>query len=108
MLAALAACAPVPVLLEHQAPATLHQEPAGYERARVTRVVDGDTIEVTVIERGDGAGAGVTAPGAEYAVRLLGIDTPESVDPRSPVECFGRNSSAATSALLGGREVVLV
>ncbi len=65
-------------------------------QAEVTRVVDGDTIEVRV-------------GGAVETVRLLGIDTPESVDPRSPVECFGREASEHTASLLPpGTPVVLV
>ena len=97
-----------PVHLEHQAPATVQQEPGGYELGEVTRVVDGDTISVVIDKRVEGPGAGETETGTEYKVRLLGIDTPESVDPRSPVECFGHEASAATEALLDGREVVLI
>jgi micrococcal nuclease len=64
--------------------------------AEVVRVVDGDTIVVRLA-------------GIEESVRLLGIDTPESVDPRSPVECFGKEASARTAALLPpGTEVRLV
>ena len=55
--------------------------------AEVVRVVDGDTIVVSI-------------GGADERVRLIGIDTPESVDPRSPVDCFGPEASAATKALL--------
>jgi micrococcal nuclease len=55
--------------------------------AEVVRVVDGDTI---VVRMGRD----------EERVRLIGIDTPESVDPRSPVECFGREASRRTAALL--------
>src|SRR3989338_1223221 len=47
---------------------------------RVTRVVDGDTIEV---EFG----------GKVERVRYIGIDTPETVDPRKPVQCFGAEAS---------------
>jgi micrococcal nuclease len=50
----------------------------------VTRVVDGDTIVVDDGER----------------VRLIGIDTPESVKPDSPVECFGLEASRRLSQLL--------
>lgn len=50
----------------------------------VERVVDGDTIVVTGGER----------------VRLIGIDTPETVDPRRPVECFGEQASTRTKELL--------
>lgn len=65
-------------------------------RAVVQRVVDGDTIEVLI-------------GGTDETVRLLGIDTPESVDPRSPVECFGREAAEHTAALLPeGTEVQLV
>jgi micrococcal nuclease len=65
-------------------------------RASVVRVVDGDTVEVRVGDR-------------DETVRLIGIDTPETVDPRSPMECFGEEASARTKALLPeGTEVRLV
>lgn len=68
--------------------------PAGLTRAQVERVVDGDTIVVTVA-------------GREERVRFIGINTPESVDPRRPVECFGKEASASAEALLAGRPVLL-
>lgn len=95
-------------MLGVQAPATFTEEPGGYEVARVTRVVDGDTIEVEILERIPGPGAGGAALGEPHTVRLTGIDTPESVHPSKPVQCFGRESSAATKALLAGQEVRLV
>jgi micrococcal nuclease len=101
-------CNPHRVMLDRQAPATLHEEPIGHEVAVVTRVVDGDTIEVTVTRKVDGPGAGATRVGHDYDVRLLGIDTPESVDPDSPVECFGPEASAAAKAFLLGMTVRLV
>jgi micrococcal nuclease len=61
----------------------------------VSRVVDGDTIEVT-----DRAGATST-------VRLIGVDTPETVKPNAPVECFGPQASDYTSTILTGRAVRL-
>lgn len=57
------------------------------EIATVVRVVDGDTIRVRV---------GTT----QESVRLIGIDTPETVDPRKAVQCFGREASDRTKALL--------
>jgi micrococcal nuclease len=39
---------------------------------------------------------------------LLGIDTPETVKPNTPVQCYGHQASAATTALLNGRTVRLV
>jgi micrococcal nuclease len=56
--------------------------------------VDGDTIVVL-----DG--------GRTVRVRLIGIDTPESVAPGRPVECFGKAASAFTEGVLEGRTVVL-
>lgn len=55
--------------------------------ATVTRTVDGDTVDVLVA-------------GGDERVRLLGIDAPESVDPRRPVECYGKEAAARTAALL--------
>ncbi|GAB4446340.1 MAG: hypothetical protein OHK0015_49460 [Chloroflexi bacterium OHK40] len=68
--------------------------PEGLEPARVINIIDGDTIDVAI-------------GGREERVRLIGIDTPESVDPRRPVECFGVEASAAASALLDGQTVWL-
>lgn len=67
---------------------------ASAERVRVADVVDGDTIKVVQ------AGQLVT-------VRLIGMDTPETVDPRKPVQCFGPQASARAKALLAGQEVWL-
>src|SRR5204863_2603564 len=55
--------------------------------ASVTRVVDGDTIAVSV-------------NGRTEKVRLIGIDTPESVKPGTPVQCFALAASTRTKALL--------
>lgn len=106
-LVTLAACSSHQVVLVHQAPPTFSQEPAGYETATVSRVIDGDTIEVAVTATADGPGAGGLDPGT-YKVRLIGIDTPESVKPGTPVECYAKEASAATHALLAGLEVRLV
>jgi micrococcal nuclease len=57
----------------------------------VTNVVDGDTIVV--------AGVGT--------VRLIGVDTPETVDPRTPVQFFGKEASAFTRRLALGKVVRL-
>jgi len=61
---------------------------------RVVRVVDGDTVRVRV-------------DGREETVRYIGVDTPETKRPGSPVECFGPAAGAANERLVGGREVRL-
>lgn len=58
---------------------------------KVTRVVDGDTIE---IEGGQ-------------KVRYIGINTPETVDPRKPIECFGSESSQKNKELVEGKTIRL-
>jgi len=57
----------------------------------VERVVDGDTFVLTGGER----------------VRLIGIDTPETVHPKKPVEPFGPEASSFTKKMLEGRDVRL-
>ncbi len=65
--------------------------------ARITRTVDGDTVDAlfdgeTKVAR----------------IRLLGINTPESVDPRRPVQCFGKEASRVLKELVEGDRVHLV
>jgi micrococcal nuclease len=60
---------------------------------RVLRVVDGDTVHVSL--HGD------------TTIRLIGMDTPETVDPRKPVQCFGRQASTRAHQLLDGKKVYL-
>ena len=55
----------------------------------VVRVIDGDTFVTTL----DGQAG-------RFTIRLLGINTPETVDPRKPVECFGHEASARGKELL--------
>ena len=64
------------------------------EPANVTRVIDGDTIEVALDNE-------------IVAVRLIGIDTPETVNPTEPVECYGPAASRFTTSALEGRPVRL-
>jgi micrococcal nuclease len=57
------------------------------QAASVLEVVDGDTVKVRV-------------DGRVETLRLIGLDTPETVDPRRPVQCFGREASARAKELL--------
>lgn len=61
----------------------------------VTKVIDGDTIDAA-------------NDGADTKVRIIGINTPETVDPRRAVQCFGKEASARAHELLDGKEVRLV
>ncbi len=64
---------------------------AASESFKVTRVVDGDTIEIEGGEK----------------IRYIGIDTPETVDPRKPVQCFGIEASKKNKELVEGKIVRL-
>jgi len=65
------------------------------DAARVVRVVDGDTV---VVRTG----------GHDERVRYIGVDTPESVKPGTPVQCFAKAASAENRRLVEGQEVRLV
>jgi micrococcal nuclease len=66
----------------------------GLTPATVTRVVDGDTIYVLV-------------DGLERRVRYIGIDTPESDDPRETVRCFAEAATSFNRGLVEGETVGL-
>jgi micrococcal nuclease len=70
-------------------------EGSGRITARVTEVVDGDTIEVELPD------------GTEEDVRYIGIDTPETVKPETPVECGGPRAHRVNERLVGGRTVTI-
>jgi micrococcal nuclease len=70
------------------------QGPASAE-AFVIRAVDGDTIEVRI-------------GGREEDVRYIGVDTPETVKPDTPVQCFGPRASTFNHRLVEERRVRLV
>jgi micrococcal nuclease len=76
------------VLLLWPGPST-SQRPDQY--LLVTRVVDGDTIDVQQIGR----------------IRLIGVDTPETVDPRRPVQYFGKEASDFLKRLIERKPVRL-
>lgn len=61
---------------------------------RVLRVVDGDTVEIDY-------------QGEATKVRLIGVDTPETVPPSKPVEVYGKEASNFTKNLLIGESVYL-
>jgi micrococcal nuclease len=76
---------------------TCGQAPLGPHRAldaTVTRVVDGDTVKVRVA-------------GRRETVRYIGVDTPESVKPGTPVQCFAKAASARNRQLVAGQPVTL-
>ena len=68
--------------------------PIGLPQARVSYVVDGDTLDVV-------------ADGQTLRLRLIGVDTPETVDPRKPVQCFGVEAATRTRVLVEGASVWL-
>jgi micrococcal nuclease len=58
----------------------------------VTKVIDGDTLSIDI-------------GGTKETLRLIGINTPETVDPRKSVECFGKEASAKANELLSGKRI---
>lgn len=71
------------------APAT-----AQNETAVVTRIVDGDTVEATV-------------GGVPTTIRYIGVDTPESKKPNTPVQCYALEATEVNKALVQGQTVLL-
>lgn len=61
---------------------------------KIVKVVDGDTIDVNI-------------DGKTERIRMIGVNTPETVDPRKPVECFGREASDKAKEWLSGQEIRL-
>lgn len=68
--------------------------PSGLASARIVKVVDGDTVDVIL-------------DGKTVTLRLIGMDSPEVVDPRKPVQCFGREASNRGHQILDGQTVYL-
>ncbi len=64
------------------------------EVTKVTKVIDGDTID---IERQCG----------HDKVRFIGINTPETVDPRRPVQCFGKEASNYLKSILSSKSITI-
>lgn len=60
----------------------------------VVKVLDGDTFDVKVEKQ-------------IVRARMLGVDTPETIDPRKPVQCFGKEASKETKKLLMKHSVKL-
>ncbi|MFA7676156.1 MAG: thermonuclease family protein [Candidatus Shapirobacteria bacterium] len=60
----------------------------------VTKIIDGDTLMVKINDK-------------EESVRLIGIDTPETVDPRKTVQCFGKEASEKMKELVENKMVKL-
>lgn len=59
---------------------------------KVVKVVDGDTIDLDYF-------------GKTERVRMIGVNTPESVDPRKPVECYGKEAAIEAAKLLANKMV---
>ncbi|MBQ7734174.1 MAG: thermonuclease family protein [Synergistaceae bacterium] len=70
------------------------QNPSGIIEGIVSKVVDGDTAVIRV-------------DGQDRRVRLLGVDTPETVHPNKPVQFYGKEASNFTKQSLTGRRVWL-
>lgn len=65
------------------------------QQATLVKVIDGDTIAVSI-------------EGKNEVVRVIGIDTPEVVDPRKTVECFGKEASEKAKVMFENNKTVLL
>ena len=72
----------------------LDESPSTQPLYKVTSITDGDTIKVLINEKIE-------------TIRIVGINTPETVDPRKPVECYGRQSSDYLTSFLSNSSVHL-
>lgn len=70
---------------------TIYQPHTTNSGVLVTKVIDGDTIEIEGGQR----------------IRYLGVDTPETQDPRKSVECFGKEAKNKNKDLVEGKRVIL-
>ena len=70
------------------------QDDSGFTTGIVTRVVDGDTAVIKV-------------DGNDIRVRMLGVDTPETVHPNKPMQFYGKEASTFTKDYLNGKQVWL-
>lgn len=77
--------------LESAQQAAVTSQPGLY---KVTRFVDGDTIEIDM-------------NGTKETVRMIGIDTPETHRPNTPVQCYGPAAAAFTKNTIGNKRVRL-
>lgn len=85
-----------PTATRRETDRSLRETPQSTEReeAKVVKVIDGDTITVLL-------------HGKTETVRVIGIDTPETVDPRKSIECFGVAASNRAKQLLASQTVML-
>jgi micrococcal nuclease len=88
--------APMVATVAHHVPQTTEHERSAGTSASVVSVIDGDTIEVELEN------------GVTERVRYIGIDTPETVHPSKPVQCFGKEASARNKELVLGKAITLV
>ena len=80
--------------LPHVNTAALGSEKGKTDFYNVSRVVDGDTLVVSI-------------DGVDTKLRLIGVNTPETVDPRRGVQCYGKEASAYMKSIADNQYVQL-
>jgi micrococcal nuclease len=93
VLGALVLLGPV-VIAQRAVPEIPRPDFSSLVTAEVVRIVDGDTIVIRLGRE-------------ETTVRLIGVDTPETVHPRRPVEAYGKEASRFLTNLLAGESVYI-
>jgi len=82
------------VIAQREAPEIPRPDFSSLPVAEVVRIVDGDTVVLRL-------------RGENTTVRLIGVDTPETVHPRRPVEAYGKEASRFLTNLLAGESVYI-
>lgn len=79
-------------VVSNKAVVKVNQKPQESGTYAVVKIIDDDTLDLNI-------------NGKVERIRLIGMNTPETVDPRKPVECFGKEASNRAKELLIGKSV---
>ena len=105
--AATATDIPAPTATDIPAPTAVAQTTDAPSVRSSAQTVDAAWVQVNVVRVADGDTITVKYNGVNTSVRLIGVDTPETVDPRKPVQCYGVEASNYTKSQLNKQTIYL-
>ncbi|MEY2844725.1 MAG: hypothetical protein RL076_271 [Chloroflexota bacterium] len=98
---------PAPTATDIPAPTAVAQTTDAPSVRSSAQTVDAAWVQVNVVRVADGDTITVKYNGVNTSVRLIGVDTPETVDPRKPVQCYGVEASNYTKSQLNKQTIYL-